>query len=238
MADTLLHLTLANEIGNHPDVSSEIRNLIHTHPDDYLMGSVVFDLPYYELIFITGFRTLLHQPPVYHPYGECIHNSRCRQINVTLCTAAETPAQKALACGALTHFAVDIVFHREIEKRIQHQNISHDAFERQIGLHCHNALLGHSGVGSNYTQKVTWLFPALGWSSYVSATLKTHLACTPSSNVFEKWQRSLRLFGLLYSRSWFPWLNSTIEPHPELPALADSLIKGIRPVNTRARKFF
>ena len=208
MADTLLHISIANRIASQPQLVAPIREIIAQRKNDYLMGSVAFDLPYYDALIRTGIRTLLHLPIKYHPFGQTIHEGRCKETCIALADAANNPSLLAFAFGALTHFAVDIVFHREIEKQIQNNSISHDTLERQIGLLCHLKLLGHTGVGTPYAKESTTLAPTDNWADFLSATLSRIYSDTPTAAVFQKWAKGLRQFGSLYSKSWYPWLNT------------------------------
>ena len=208
MADTLLHITIAHEIATHPGLAAPVAQLIQRYPDAWAMGSVLVDLPYYDTLLRSGLQTLRSRPAVYHPFGQTLHHSQCRRLCIELVKAAATDEMRVLAYGALTHFAVDIVFHAEIERRIQHTDISHDTLERQIGILCHQYLLGHSGVGTPYTITSTFLFPDPDWPTFVNNVLSGIYNGAPGVSVLRKWQRSLRAFGLLYSQPWFPWLST------------------------------
>lgn len=227
MADTLLHLTLAHRIAEHPELAMPVQNLIQLHPDAYFLGSALFDLPYYDTLLLSGLQTLFGLPSAYHPFGQIIHNGQCRRLCVELVRGAQSNEQLAMAYGALTHFAVDIVFHAEIERRIQNTTISHDALERQIGILCHQKLLGHSGVGTAYTITATWLFPHPDWRHFAAAVFSQLYTGTsndatipPDSATLARWQRSFRAFGYLYSKPWFPWLTTRAPHDPELKQTA------------------
>ncbi len=216
MADTLLHLTLAHRIAEHPELTAPVQNLIQLHPDAYFLGSALFDLPYYDTLLLSGWQILFGLPSVYHPFGQAIHNGQCRKLCVELVDGAQSGEHLAMAYGALTHFAVDIVFHAEIERRIQNTTISHDTLERQMGILAHQELLGHGGVGTAYTARVTWLFPHQDWCRFTSAVFSGLYPGAPADVTLARWQRSFRAFGYLYSKPWFPWLNTRAPQNPQL----------------------
>ena len=220
MADTLLHLTLARRIAEHPELAMPVQNLIQLHPDAYLLGSALFDLPYYDNLLLSGLQTLFGLPSVYHPFGQAIHNGQCRKLCVELVQEAQSGEHLAMTYGALTHFAVDIVFHAEIERRIQNTTISHDTLERQMGIMVHQELLGHSGVGTAYTARVTWLFPHQDWVRFTSAVFSRLYPGAPADATLARWQRSFRAFGYLYSKPWFPWLTTRAPRDPDLKQAA------------------
>ncbi|MBN2340499.1 MAG: zinc dependent phospholipase C family protein [Deltaproteobacteria bacterium] len=216
MADTLLHITLANRIAQHSRLPDTLKRIITMFPDDFAMGSVLFDLPFYNHLLRTGIETLRHKPLTYHPFGQAVHEIDGRTLCIQLLHRAENDAEHTLALGALTHFAVDLVFHKEIEHRIQGSTISHDELERQIGLHCHYDLLGHSGVGTPYARDITFLFPSSHWSKFVSSAFRSLFTATPAPDQFTQWQRSFRVFGFLYSKPYFPWLRTLAPDDPQL----------------------
>lgn len=225
MADSLLHITLANKIANHSQLPNALAQQIEDLNDDYRMGSILFDLPYYDQLLLTGIHTLQKKPMSYHAFGQTIHELNGASICISLLKNATSPPQFALVYGALTHFAVDIVFHKEIETQIATLNKSHDELEREIGLHCHYDILGHSGVGTPYAQSTTFLFPEHQWSRFVSQTFSAlHPSC-PKEATFVKWQRSFRAFGLLYSRPFFPWLKTLPPDNPKLTQRSLELVE-------------
>ena len=224
MADTLLHLTLARHFTEQASISPGIKTLATRHMDDYLIGSIAVDLPYYDTLLYTGIQTLRHRPIVYHPFGQRIHEHHCRDTCARALQQANNDPSRAFALGLLTHFAVDIVFHREIERRVHNAGISHDQLERQIGLRCHHELLGHSGVGTAYALQSAMLFPDPNWREVFSSILAGIYRDAPTPLVLKKWQRSFRSFGLLYSKPWFPWLTVETAMNPALDVLSVDLI--------------
>lgn len=208
MADTILHITIARQIAHHPTLPPQITKIVNAHFDDFLMGSVVFDLPYYDNLLMSGIRILQKKPIVYHPFGQTLHETYAKRLCIALLSKAQNDAQLSMAFGALCHFSVDILFHREIEHLVVKMNRCHDDIEREMGLHCHYDSLGHSGIGTPYTQNATLLFPTPNWAEYICHTMGTVHPNTPSESTFLSWQRSFRVFGLLYSRRWFPWLTT------------------------------
>ncbi|MBN2718203.1 MAG: zinc dependent phospholipase C family protein [Deltaproteobacteria bacterium] len=224
MADTLLHITLARQIAQHPLLHGDVGRWLTRHSDDYLLGSAAFDLPYYENLLFNGILTLRGRSVPYHPFGQCIHEHACRDTCIALLDAATERPALAFALGALTHFAVDIVFHREIEQRIRHSSLCHDTLERRIGLLCHYRLLGHACVGTATAHESTFLFPHFDWAAFFRSTLARFYPNTPDTFELTGWQRGLRSFGYLYSKPWFPWLNTAVQPDEELESLAVGLM--------------
>ncbi len=225
VAGTLLHITLGERALHAANIAPEIASELKTHIDDYNLGAVLVDLPYYENLVASGLRALARLDVHYNPWGTRLHLRSPAILAREMLDNADEPPSRALGLGLLTHLAVDMVFHREIHRRITAINdgsvspdTAHKRLEDQIDLHVHYHLLQHPGMGTPYARRKLNLKPANSWSSQAErAILHTH-GSTPGKTRLKKWVKSLKLFGFVSSTGMAPWVTTLPEDNPELLA--------------------
>ncbi len=226
MAGTLLHTTLADGAARKIDDGAGILN----NHDDFRLGAVLVDLPYYDKLWLTGLKMLMKQPLSFNPWGTLVHLRSPSGLCLALLDRAKTPGRRAVALGALTHQAVDLVFHPEIAKRVLADadgttdlDTVHKHIEDQMDLHCHYHLLSHSGMGTPYCRRSLWLRPSAGWEDMVrSAFLKIH-GSAPAAGKLRSWLRNLALFGVGSSTGLAPWVKTLPADDPRLLELSVEL---------------
>ena len=154
---------------------------------------------------------------------------------LALLDAARTDAERALGLGALTHHAVDLVFHPEIERRARDAGGGgrdpgglHKRIEDEIDLHCHYDLLGASGVGTEYARRALAIEPESDWTAVARAAIRKIHGEAPSAEALSAWRTELALYGLSSSFGFAPWVRTLPDDDPELNersvALADEAI--------------
>ena len=160
MAGTLLHIAIADVILSRSQLDRQSELAIKKNRDDFYLGAVLVDLPYYDQLVQSALKSLARLETNYHVWGTLLHVRAPSQLALAFLDRAGTPPKRALAFGFLTHMAVDIVFHREIHRRVMLQadgkrglDSLHKRIEDQIDLHAFYALLGHSGTGTPYAAK-------------------------------------------------------------------------------------
>jgi len=223
MAGTLLHVTLANrllESGTLPAGEvAVLRDEIH----DYRLGSIFVDLPYYGDLWLNGVRSLLGFDIRFDAFGTLIHVRSPAGLILALLDRARDRASRALALGALTHYAVDLVFHDEIhrrERRVADGRESldtvHKRIEDDMDLHVHYDLLGHPGIGTPYARQMLALKPSRSWTATArGAVLEVH-GEAPDERRLTSWLDSLSTFGWLSSTPHVPWVRTLPADDPEL----------------------
>ena len=207
MADTLLHVTCARRLARDPRIAPKAGALLESNTDDLALGAVMHDLPFYENLLLAGVRKLRGVPQKYSRFGQRIHERHCRSLCTHALEAADTPSRFAIAAGLISHFTLDMVFHKEIERRRHSTGATHEAIESEMGLHCHYDLLGHGGVGNPYCRDALELSPTPGWEADWYAWLTEYFDDVPGIPYFHKCFRGLRLFGYLHSTRHLPWVN-------------------------------
>jgi len=230
MAGTLLHITLADEALSGADLPGAIRRDIVGRMDDYRLGAVLFDLPHFENLLVNGLRLLLKQEIQFGVWGQLFHLRSPTGLCRELVTEARDGAARAMALGALTHLAIDTLFHREIEGRVMRiadgtrgLNALHKRVEDQMDLHVHRHLLGHPGVGTPYARKMLDLRPAASWRERFSKAILAIHGSAPSGATLSRWLRGLTLFGITQSYKNVPWIDDVPEDDPVLKRRAVEL---------------
>lgn len=215
MAGTLLHITLADEASQGERLPRGLRAVVSAHPDDYHLGSVLVDLPYFEHLFVTGLRVLARQELHLGVWGDLLHMRSPRTLCVRLLTDAEDDPGRAMALGFLTHMAVDRVFHKEIERRVwaaadgtMGLNALHKHIEDEMDLHVHLSRLGHPGMGTRYAREALALRPHPGWKARFQQAVAAVHGSAPGARRLERWRRELALFGLLNASPIPPWTHT------------------------------
>jgi hypothetical protein len=215
MAGTLLHVTLAEKALWAADLSPGMRSTILEYSDDYHLGAVLVDLPYYERLWLTAWRLARKEELTFGKWGEILHSQAPAHLALGLLDRAGSDPGRALAMGALTHHAVDLVFHPEIN-RLMHRlnadpksNAVHKALEDQLDLHSHLDLLGHPGIGTPYARRMLTIRPGRKWFIEVHTLLLEVLGQAPSPAKLVGWAGNLALFGWLNSWSGAPWVTTT-----------------------------
>ncbi|MCP4199894.1 MAG: zinc dependent phospholipase C family protein, partial [Proteobacteria bacterium] len=117
MAGTLLHITLAEQALHAADIDPQTVTNINNHIDDFNLGAVLLDLPYYEHLVKSGLYLLARLEVHYSAWGTLFHLRSPSLLARVFLDSAEDPSSRALSLGLLTHLAVDLVFHREIHRR-------------------------------------------------------------------------------------------------------------------------
>jgi hypothetical protein len=213
MAGTLLHITLLERILKEAAISDTQKKELRDSMMDFRLGAVLFDLPYYERLLLQGLSLFSKQDVQFNEWGAKLHARSpvglCRQ----LLDNATCPGSRALALGALTHAAVDTIFHPEIERRVAlsaagqtHPNRTHQFIENQMDIHIHEQLLGHPGIGTPYTREALRIAPHNGWSILLHKAIFHIHGTSPSAARIRCWLRGLRLFGALHSSPKFFWV--------------------------------
>lgn len=234
MAGTLLHVTLAMRAADAaPDPAARAAALCH--PYDYALGAVLIDLPYYDRLWRTALVLATRRPLRHHPLGGALHRRSPASLCLALLEAARTEAERAVGLGCLTHLAVDLVFHPEIDRRVRETpggaadpDGTHKRIENEIDLHCHYDLLGTSGVGTGYARSALALSPASDWTALARRAISGIHGEAPSAEALASWRAELALFGVASSLGATPWTRTLPADDPELLersiALADEAI--------------
>ena len=119
MAGTLLHITLADASLDEARIPEEVTRAVVPLREDFRLGAVLVDLPFFENLVFSGIRILAKQEIRFAVWGDLLHLRSPRTLCCTLLESANGTAERAVALGALTHMAIDALFHKEIEKRVQ-----------------------------------------------------------------------------------------------------------------------
>jgi hypothetical protein len=230
MAGTLLHVTLAERIARSPELPRPARDLLAAHPQELALGAVLADLPYYRRLWLTGIGMALGREPDFGGPGHEIHASGTAGFARALIDGAGGEPGLALALGHLTHHAVDLVFHAEIERRVraaadrgEPRGTSHKRLEDEIDIHVHCDLLGHAGAGNPHSRRALALRPYPGWTRQVRAAWSTVHGHAPTGLDLRLWLGWLRAFGLASSLPRAPWVKTTARDDAELAATAIAL---------------
>jgi hypothetical protein len=235
MAGTLLHVTLAMRAADAVRDRSSRAIALH-HPHDYALGAILFDLPYFDRLLRTALVLATGRPLHFHPFGMALHRRSPAGFLLALLDLARSDAEKALCFGALTHYAVDLVFHPEIERRLgpskRHSDDPdglHKHLEDQIDLHCHYHLVGTSGLGTAYVRRAFTLEPCSDWVKIARAAMRRVHAEVPTANELVAWRAQLLLYGLTSAWRKAPWISVLPEDDPDLLdcsiALAEEAIR-------------
>ncbi len=232
MAGTLLHITIATTALDRAEIPAGLRQQIAA-TDDFRLGAVLVDLPYFEHLLLNGIRLLLKRDVRFNIWGLRLHlHSPTRLCRELFRRARDLPA-RAMALGALTHLAVDTLFHEEIERRVSaigspNPNALHKTIEDQVDLHSHRHLLGHPGMGTPYARERLRLAPHPTWTARFSAALLAVYKEAPPAPLLERWLRGLALFGAMHASPRLPWVETVPKEDADLRdtavALADRAV--------------
>lgn len=239
MADTLLHITCARKLLSDGRIHKEAANLLATHVEDFALGAAIHDLPYFDNVLKSGLRKLRGIPEDYAVLGQKIHLRHGALLCTRAVQRADSSARFALAAGMVTHFALDVVFHPYIERRVAEEGLVHGPLENEIGLHCHYDLVGHSGVGNDYCRDTMSLRPSSGWGEFYTGLLQSVHGVPAEPDLvayFDRCLRGVRLFGALHGVSFVPWVKVLADDDPSLAnasleMLDQSLDDAVRYVN-------
>jgi hypothetical protein len=223
MAGTLLHITLANRLLETGALPASAADELRARVQDYRLGSVLVDLPYYGDLVGNGLRSLLGMDIHFDTFGTLVHVRSPTGLCLALLDRARQPWSRALALGALTHYAVDLVFHEDIhrrEKRLADGTESldtvHKRIEDEMDLHVHYDLLGHAGIGTPYARRMLALRPDRSWTSTAREALLEVHGDAPRRRELRAWLDSLTAFGWLSSTRHAPWVRTLPADDPEL----------------------
>ncbi len=235
MAGTPLHVTLAARAAAAVE-DERVRAIALRFFHDTALGAVLFDLPYFDRLLATGLGLALGRPLRFHPFGAALHRRSPAGLLLALLDRARTDPERALCYGALTHYAVDLVFHPEIERRLGDAKAAardpdglHRRLEDEMDLHCHYHLVGTSGIGTEYVRRALRLEPSPGWAAFACGAIAAIHADPPAAHVLASWRAQMALYGLTSSWRAAPWLRTLPADDPELlaasVALADEAIR-------------
>lgn len=223
MAGTLLHITLANRLLETGELPATVVDALHVRVNDYRLGSVLVDLPYYENLWHNGLRSLMGLDIRFGNFGNLIHVRSPSSLCLALLDRARQPSSRALALGALTHYAVDLVFHEDIHRRelrladgSENLNAVHKRIEDDMDLHVHYDMLGHPGIGTPYTRQMFALHPDRTWTSTAREALLEVHEDIPRRREWKAWLDSLGMFGWFSSTRHVPWVRTLPADDPEL----------------------
>ncbi|MBN2804495.1 MAG: zinc dependent phospholipase C family protein [Deltaproteobacteria bacterium] len=216
MAETLLHVTLADEVLKN-NSSSTLKPLLQKHHHDYILGAIIYDLSYFENLLLNGVRKLRKQNIHYSKSGQILHEQYGHLITVDAVVNAASDSEKAMTCGMITHFAADIIFHKEIEIMVsENPSETHSSIEDEMALHVHYELLGHSGVGTGYSFDAFNIKLSMKLENFYNNLIAPY----PLKDMFEKkikaQLRSLRLYGELNSFPFAPWVKTLADDNFKL----------------------
>lgn len=215
MAGTLLHVALAEKALESAALDEKTRQEIFDRGADFRLGSVIFDLPYFDNLPVAGLRMLLGRPLNFDVWGTLLHlRSPIRFIAHLL--ESSRPGTAVVGLGALTHFAVDAVFHPEIHRRVmtgadgsKDLNSLHKDLEDDIDLHVFDHLLGHTGVGTGYCARKLVMRPSAGWAGGVEEAVFAVHRASPSAGQLMGWLCQVGLYGVLSSSPRAPWVKTS-----------------------------
>lgn len=212
MAGTLLHIVLAERALEKAQLQMSTKQEILRCLQDFRLGSILFDLPYYERLLSQGFQRLLCKEISFNSWGGALHAKSPTGLCRFLLDTADCENARATALGALTHAAVDIVFHPKIESFIsptdKYPLRRHQHIETQMDFIVHRHLLKHLGLGTPYTKNVLTIKPHDSWVTNFKNAIEHIHGKHPSQNRISGWLKGLHAFGLLHSSpKWF-WVPS------------------------------
>ncbi len=222
MAGTLLHITLAERALECASIPVSVKREIWNSLWDFRLGAVLFDLPYYEHLLLQAIFRAARRDYSFNEWGEMLHARAPSDLCRRLLDFTSSPTSLAVALGALTHAAVDVVFHPEIERRVSQlpkgrvrPNRTHSEIETAMDICVHNNLLGHRGIGTPYTLEGLLMFPDASWAPlFFEAILAVHKEA-PAPRRMNGWLRGLRLFALSHASARFFGVSSFSPPDPE-----------------------
>ena len=223
MAGTLLHITLAEKALDATEMPESTKAEILSVAQDFRLGAVLVDLPYYGRVMQNGIRTLIGRDLSFDTWGTLLHMRSPAGLMLALLDRADSPSGRGSALGALTHLAVDVVFHSEIHRRLMLAADGTEAFEAihkriedQMDLHVFYDIVGHSGVGTAYARKMLTLIPDNGWVERTRGAVFEVHGCAPPNSNLKSWLTGLATFGLANSAAWLPWVRTLPDNDPDL----------------------
>jgi hypothetical protein len=181
------------------------------------------DLPYYDRLWLIGLRAIAGLEIRYADWGVRMHRQSPTSLALALLDMASNSGERTLALGFLTHVAVDVIFHCEIERRVKAEvdgtsnpDKAHKLIEDQMDLHVHHHILGHSGIGTSYARRMLILMPTNTWTELVTSALKRAHGAIHTKAQFRRCLRALGVFGIVYSVSPSPWVTTKPKEDPSL----------------------
>ncbi|MBW2278128.1 MAG: hypothetical protein JRF63_11585 [Deltaproteobacteria bacterium] len=156
-------------------------------------------------------------------FGTLIHVRSPSGLSLALLDRSGDDSARALALGALTHYAVDLVFHDEIHRRVRQVadgteslDTVHKRIEDDMDLHVHYDLLGHSGIGTPYARQMLALRPHRSWAATARDSMLEVHGEAPDERKLISWLDNLSAFGWLSSTRHVPWVHTLPADDPEL----------------------
>jgi hypothetical protein len=245
MSGTLLHIVLAERALDRAAIPESTKREIRNSIWDFRLGAVLFDLPYYEHLILQAISRAVRTDYQFNAWGEVLHvhspTGLCRRLLDSASSQPNCVAALAMALGALTHAAVDAVFHPEIERRVLLSekghlcpNRIHSEIETQMDICVHKRLLGHSGIGTPYTWEVLRIVPNRDWAGQLRSAIFEIHQTAPSLQRIKGWLRGLLLFARLHADSRFFWVSSSHYPDVDRDA---SSVELAEQAMERARRY-
>jgi hypothetical protein len=223
MAGTLTHVTLAERALDAARLRDGLGREIEHHLHDYRLGAVLVDLPYHENIVLSGLRLAAGRELRWNRWGNRLHAERSSALAHALLERARDAPARALALGALTHLAVDAVFHAEISRRVAAgeggdggEDTRHKRIEDEIDLHCHYELIEGPGIGRAYTRRKLLIRPHRGWTDHVRGAVAAVHGVDPGGGRLRRWLLELSLFAVASSVGFAPWVRTLPRDDPGL----------------------
>jgi hypothetical protein len=197
---------LADKALGKADIPMEVKTDIIAHDRSFRLGAVFVDLPYYERLWLNGIRAMAKRDIRFGRWGAEFH-ARCpSNLMLAFMDEAQSPADRAFAMGALTHYAVDIIFHREIQSRVlersdrsKSDDSAHRQLEEEMDFYVHCGLTGNRGMGTPYARRALAIYPANAWISHARRAVASAHSSAPGRLQLLGWQNNLALFGLASS---------------------------------------
>jgi hypothetical protein len=201
VAGTLLHVTLADQVSQALIASEQAE--LGDHIQDYRLGAVLPDLPYYDRLIASGLRSVAGLEMHYNTWGTLLHLRAPSLMACALLNRADSGSGRALALGFLTHLAVDLVFHREIHRQVLETadgSISldsvHKRIEDRLDLFAYRRFTGGPGIGTAYARQMLTLGPDPGWCDQVRGAIAEVHGTPPETDQLRGWLKNLARFGL------------------------------------------
>jgi hypothetical protein len=219
MAGTLLHITIADAAIETGVVQAPFRDIVMKWRDDFHLGAVIVDLPYYEHFVRRGLLMALTGELGYDAMGQLLHLRNPSDFSRVLLDEAKSEADRVFALGSLTHLATDLVFHPVVEQRVldtadgtRDLGRLHKCIEDALDILAHEHLVGHAGIGRPYAWRLLSLNPKSRWTEMFQIASKRLHGVSPTRRRLHRWLRALRMFGYLHCSSGFPWVATGSAP--------------------------
>jgi hypothetical protein len=197
--------------------------MIETAGDDFRLGAVMLDLPYFEGLIGSGVRLMLGRPICLPEIGTSLHSTDPVGLIERILVDADSPSGRALALGAVTHYAADLVFHPAICQMVddrhaplEQRDSVHKSIEDQVDLHVSFDLLGHSGIGTHYVTEKLLLVPHPAWAArFCRAAWQSSRVAIHEAKA-RLYLRRLHLFGLVMRSPRSPFVVCLPDDNPAL----------------------